>query len=184
MTDQSIIWRRLDRPGHEAVRLYAERNIWRLLGTAIFADEQPACLHYAIACRANWQTRSVSISGWVGETTVHVAIAVDTQQRWWLNGVEQPQVAGCLDIDLSFSPVTNLLPIRRLALANGQSAPVTAAWLRFPGFTLEPLDQRYRRLSDSAYAYESAGGTFRTALQVNDNSFVTHYPNLWQVEIP
>ena len=184
MTIQSILWRRLDQPGHEIARLVTQREFWRLFGTAIFVDEQPCCLHYAITCGANWQTRGVSISGWVGETTVHVAIAIDAQQRWWLNGVEQPQVAGCLDIDLSFSPVTNLLPIRRLALANGQSAPVTAAWLRFPGFTLEALDQRYRRLAEGVYAYESAGGAFRAELQVNDNGFVTHYPDLWQVENP
>ena len=32
-----------------------------------------------------------------------------------------------------------------------------AAWLRFPGFTLEPLEQLYRRVDDVIYRYESAG---------------------------
>lgn len=99
-----------------------------------------------------------------------------------MNGAECPNVEGCLDLDLNFSPSTNLLPIRRLALAAGQEANVRAAWLRFPSFALEPLEQRYHRLNDFVYRYESAGGRFVAELQVSEAGFVTHYPNLWQVE--
>jgi hypothetical protein len=73
-------------------------------------------------------------------------------------------------------------PIRRLSLDIGQEAKVRAAWLRFPGFTLEPLEQLYRRIDATAYHYESAGGTFATELQVEDAGFITLYSDLWQVE--
>ena len=89
---------------------------------------------------------------------------------------------GCLDLDLNFSPSTNLLPIRRLALALGQSAEVKAAWLRFPSFTLEPFEQIYRRIADSTYRYESAGGRFVRDLPVNTAGFVTSYPDFWILE--
>ena len=88
-------------------------------------------------------------------------------------------MAGCIDLDLNFSPSTNRLPIRRLGLAIGQEAQVRAAWLRFPSFTLEPLEQIYRRLNATTYRYESAGGKFVAELQVNAAGFVTHYPNFW-----
>jgi len=39
---------------------------------------------------------------------------------------------------------------------------VTAAWLRFPDFTIEPLKQLYRRIDVSTYWYENAGGRFVT----------------------
>ena len=68
-----------------------------------------------------------------------------------------PAVAGCVDLDLNFSPSTNLLPIRRLNLSVGQEAAVRAAWLRFPSFILEPLEQLYRRVDATTYRYESAG---------------------------
>lgn len=74
---------------------------------------------------------------------------------------------------LNFSPSTNLLPIRRLNLAIGQGAAVRAAWLRFPSFTLEPLEQVYRRIDPTTYRYESAGGRFVAELQVNDSGLVT-----------
>jgi hypothetical protein len=133
-------------------------------------------------CDAAWQTFSGKVSGWIGNQTVEIELAVDAARRWRLNGAECPEVAGCIDLDLNFSPSTNLLPIRRLGLAIGHEAAVRAAWLRFPSFTLEPLEQRYRRLDAATYRYESAGGRFVTELQVNSAGFVTHYPGFWHIE--
>ena len=125
---------------------------------------------------------SGKVAGWVGNETVEIELSVDSARRWRLNGTECPAVAGCIDLDLGFSPSTNLLPIRRLGLAIGQEAEVRAAWLGFPSFTLEPLDQLYRRMDVATYRYESAGGRFVTELQVNVAGFVTRYPDFWQVE--
>jgi hypothetical protein len=183
MPEHSILWRRLDRPGHESARLVWRQASWQLIGTAVFAhDQQPSRLDYVVVCDAAWQTISGSVTGWVGNATVAIELSVDAARSWWLNGAECPAVAGCLDLDLNFSPATNLLPIRRLSLDIGQEAEVQAAWLRFPSFTLEPLAQRYRRLDVATYRYESAGGTFVTDLQVNPASFVLYYPNFAQVE--
>ena len=70
----------------------------------------------------------------------------------------------------------------RLGLAVGGEAEVEAAWLRFPSFELEPLPQVYRRLGESVYRYESAGGKFVADLEVNQAGFVTNYPGFWQAE--
>jgi hypothetical protein len=67
-------------------------------------------------------------------------------------------------------------------LAVGDAAEVRAAWLRFPSFKLEPLSQQYRRLGESAYRYESAGGQFVAELTVNPSGFVLDYPGIWQAE--
>jgi hypothetical protein len=181
--NQSILWRRLDQPGHEAGRLYFRDAGWQLTGTAVFAHHQQACrLDYLVTCDAAWQTRSGHIAGWVGTKPVAIDLAVDSVGRWWLNGAECPAVADCIDLDLNFSPSTNLLPIRRLDLAIGAAAEVRAAWLRFPSFALEPLNQIYRRIDRTTYRYESAGGQFVADLQVNAIGVVTEYPHLWQIE--
>lgn len=182
-TTQSVLWRRLDQPGHESARLLFDGSSWRLAGTAVFADKQQPCrLEYLVVCDSKWQTLSGRVAGWVGEQTVEIGLSVDAARRWWVNGAECPAVAGCVDLDLNFSPSTNLLPIRRLDLAIGQGAGVRAAWLRFPGFTLEPLDQLYRRIAPATYRYESAGGKFVTELQVTAVGFVTAYPGFWVLE--
>jgi hypothetical protein len=182
MIDLSILWRRLDQPGHESARLIFHPSSWHLTGTAVFAHhEHPCRLDYLVVCDAGWHTVSGKVAGWVGSEIVEIELAVDAAHRWWLNGTEHPDVAGCIDLDLNFSPSTNLLPIRRLGLAIGQEAEVKAAWLRFPSFMLEPLAQRYRRIDATTYRYESAGGRFVADLQVNAAGFVTHYPSVWQV---
>jgi hypothetical protein len=184
MDDLSVLWRRLDQPGHEACRLVGGDGERRLFGTAVFAHEGRACrLDYVIVCDAGWRTRSGRVAGWVGAETVEVEVAADPDTgRWRLNGEERPEVAGCVDLDLNFSPTTNLLPIRRLGLAVGEAADVRAAWLRFPGFALEPLDQRYRRVGPGAYRYESAGGAFVADLAVSPAGVVTDYAGFWRLE--
>ncbi len=183
MTDQSVLWRRLDQPGHESARLFSRDAFWHLSGTAVFAhDQQPCRLDYLVVCNAEWHTLSGRVAGWVGSGTVEIELSADSARRWRLNGAECPEVAGCIDLDLNFSPSTNVLPIRRLSLPIGHEATVRAAWLRFPSFTLEPLDQLYRRLDAATYRYESAGGRFVTELQVNAAGLVTLYPRVWQLE--
>jgi len=59
---------------------------------------------------------------------------------------------------------------------------VRAAWLLFPSFRLEPLEQRYRRVAAPTYRYESGDGTFATDLEVNEAGFVTRYPGSWEAE--
>jgi uncharacterized protein len=183
MSAQTIIWRRLDKPGHEFASVFCVNSCWHLGGTAIFMhDARPCRLDYRLKCDSQWQTLSGKVAGRVGDEVIGVEISVDAQRRWRLNGDECAEAAGCIDLDLNFSPSTNLLPIRRLNLAVGQEADVRAAWLRFPSFRLEPLEQIYHRVETSVYRYESAGGSFVTKLEVDDVGFVTHYPNLWRAE--
>jgi uncharacterized protein len=179
----SVLWRRLDQPGHDAAWLVAQASGWQLAGSAVFSqDGQPVRLEYSIDCNAGWQSLRARVRGWMGSLAVELELTADEARRWRLNGVECPAVAGCLDVDLSFTPATNLLPIRRLELATGRSAEVRAAWLAFPNLTLEPLEQCYRRTGPATYHYESNGGEFQRELEVNPAGFVTLYPGLWQAE--
>jgi uncharacterized protein len=183
LNDASILWRRLDTPGHESARLFYQADSWNLEGSAVFSHErQPCRLDYHIVCDSGWQTRLARVDGWIGNSPIEIAITVNPAQRWLLNEHEYPTAAGCIDLDLNFSPSTNLLPIRRLNLAVGQEREVRAAWLRFPSFKLEPLAQLYRRIDETTYRYESGDGSFVTDLSVNEAGFVIRYPNFWETE--
>jgi hypothetical protein len=178
-----ILWRRLDLPGVDCARLELTEGVCRLVGAAAFTDQDRICrLYYEITCDGTWRTTAARVRGFLGDDPVDVAIEVDGARGWRLNGRPCPQVRGCVDLDLNFSPATNLLPIRRLGLEVGEEAEVRAAWLRFPGFVLEPLEQRYRRTGDATYRYESAAGAFVRHLTVNDDRFVVSYPGLWEAQ--
>jgi uncharacterized protein len=181
--DEIVIWRRLDTPGHEAARLVFHEPFWQLTGTAVFSEKQQAArLEYLVVCDTRWRTRHGRVCGWVGPRRVRIELLADTGGRWQLNGTECPQVEGCMDLDLAFSPATNALAIRRLGLESGQAAEVRAAWLTFPEFNLEPLHQVYRRTGPATYRYEAFGGSFVTDLEVNPAGLVIRYPDLWEAE--
>lgn len=177
----TILWRRLDLPGHELGRLESREHGWELSGTAVFSHEaRPFRLDYLVMCAADWRTDAARITGVIGDRDVDLRVSVDRERKWDLDGTEVPAVTGCMDIDLGFSPSTNLLPIRRLSLAVGQEA--RAAWLSFPSLTFELLPQLYRREGQQTYRYESAGGAFVRLLEVSAVGFVTNYPGLWVEE--
>ena len=181
--DQSILWQGIYFKGHEACRVYELNNELCLAGAAVFSsDKRPCRLSYLVVCDSSWNTLRGSVFGWVGDQDVNVEIAVDAQ-RWTMNGVAESAVEGCIDLDLNFSPSTNLLPIRRLKLAIGEQAEVKAAWLRFPSFKFELLSQVYTRLDEFRYRYSSGGGNFVCDLTVNEAGFVTDYPGLWEVVV-
>jgi uncharacterized protein len=179
----SILWRGLFFQGHESCRLFSSGQEWHLEGTAVFSHEHRSCrMDYQITCDEGWHTLAAHVKGWLGPTSIDIAIKTDSGRSWWMNDVEQPDVMGCIDIDLNFSPSTNLLPIRRLELDIGEVGEVNAAWLRFPSFKLERLTQQYRRLDKDIYRYESAGGQFVAELKVNAAGFVVDYADLWKAE--
>jgi hypothetical protein len=182
MAEHSILWRRLDLPGHEVARLESRATGWQLTGTSLFSQGEPVRLDYTVALNAAWQTETVQVRGWVGNRGVDIELRADAERRWKRNGQDCPNLSGCVDVDLGFSPATNLLPIRRLNLPVGQDSRVRAAWLSFPDLTMEPLDQMYRRTAQATYRYESGGGNFVANLDVNSTGFVTRYANLWIVE--
>jgi hypothetical protein len=174
------VWVRHDLPGREACRLLRIAAGWRLDGVAVLADDGRAYrLDYSIECDPDWVTRSAGVRAWAGNRTIDVLVVRDRDGQWKLNGCVCEGVAGCMDIDLNFSPSTNLLPIRRLDLAVGASAQVRAAWLTFPGFQLEPLEQSYTRLGPERYRYESSNGGFQAEVTVDPIGLVIEYGKLW-----
>jgi uncharacterized protein len=176
----TILWQRLDQPGHDSARLTFESPHWRIAGTAVFAcDRRPCRLDYAVLCDAAWNTMSARVSGWLGADTIDIELTVDAARTWRMNGVECPAVKGCLDVDLHFTPATNTLAIRRLELAIDRESPVRAAWLS-PDFAMKPLEQVYRRTGAATYRYESDGGRFTAGLEVNEVGLVVNYDGLWR----
>lgn len=179
----SILWRRVDHPGHEYAALGREEAFWCLTGVAVFEEKrQPCRLEYSVKCDSSWSTISADVAGSVGQRAIEAKIRTDGRGTWKLNGEPCPQVDGCSDVDLNFSPSTNLLPIRRLNLDIGQEARVRAAWLRFPTFSLEPLEQTYRRLGERTFRYESAGGAFIAEIEVSEAGLPLRYGDIWSAE--
>jgi uncharacterized protein len=180
MIEAAILWRRLDIEGHDSCQLVRLEDGWRLTGMAVFGHEGQACVaSYEAESDAAWRTRSAKVTGWLGSTALDFHITADTG-KWKLNDVEQPQVAGCIDVDLGFTPATNLLALRRHALTVGQQTAAPAAYLAFPELRMQRLEQTYRRLDATKYNYIANVYGYDDVLEVSEHGFVLDYPGLWK----
>jgi uncharacterized protein len=176
----TALWRRVDIQGLEYCSLH-DSGRPSMAGTVIVVpDDGPVRVEYAIECTAAWETAQVRIDATTPEGRVRFELARDDALRWTRDGVHVPTLDGCEDVDLSVTPSTNTLPIRRLALGVGESRDVTAAWIRFPSCAIEPLPQRYTRVADRRYRYESRGGAFTAELEVDAKGMVLDYPPVWE----
>jgi uncharacterized protein len=101
---------------------------------------------------------------------------------WMVDGQVVPKLEECVDLDLGFTPATNLFQLRRIALAVGQAADVPVAWLDVPVGTLDRLHQRYERRTAETYWYEAARFDYFALLQVSAVGFVEKYPTLWEAD--
>jgi NAD(P)-dependent dehydrogenase (short-subunit alcohol dehydrogenase family) len=183
--ESRIRWRRLDVPGREEARVSRTANGWRLSGELEVEEAGVAArLGYVIDCDLEWRTRSAVVEGETGGGPFRFALAADGAGRWTRDGTPASDLAGALDIDLGFTPATNTLPIRRLALAVGGSAPVRSAWLRFPELRLEPLEQTYTREADQRFRYRALvdGQPFVARLDTDAFGRVLRYEGLWEAD--
>lgn len=136
-------------------------------------DGTPFRVDYAIACDADWLTRSVRVNDWLGTAPPRQRDIRCEAGRWTIDGAAAPALDGATDIDLGFSPSTNTLPIRRLGLEVGASAVIRTAWLRFPDFDIVCGEQRYARTAKNVYRYES--GAYAADIAIDDAGLVTDY---------
>jgi hypothetical protein len=180
----SILWRRLDAPGHDVCRLNRVGENWQLDGGAAFrhADGRLAQLHYRMRCDRAWHTQWGTVRGWIGDEAIDLSIVRDAHGGWKLNDQAVHELGHCLDLDLGFTPASNLLPLRRLHLAEGEGAAAPAAWLDLDSASLSELDQRYERRNDIDYWYAAPRFDYADMLQVTPEGFVRRYPTLWEAE--
>lgn len=183
MAAASILWRRLDTPGHDACRLQRTAAGWAVEGAAVFRhDHAPAWAGYRVTCDDAWRTLEGEVRGWLGSRAVVATMARASDGTWRVNGKPVPGLESCVDLDLAFTPATNLLQLRRVALAEGQAAEVPAAWYHLGADTLACLPQRYERRSSNAYWYEAPSERYAGLLETDATGFVRRYPGLWEAE--
>ncbi|HEY3065593.1 MAG TPA: putative glycolipid-binding domain-containing protein [Methylomirabilota bacterium] len=183
MSPISILWRRLDTPGHDACRLDETADGWRLHGTAVFLHEGvPARLDYQLVCDRSWRTQRGEVRGWLGTKPVEHSVVRTAEGTWTLNGTIVRALEAPVDLDVGFTPATNLSQLRRVALAKGQAADVPVAWLDAEAGTLSSLPQRYERRTETTYWYEAPSFDYAGLLEVTPAGFIRTYPGLWQAE--
>ena len=140
----------------------------------------PYGLRYRVICDPFWRVREAVLSLAGEDRRLHLCADGEGD---WRDGDGHPIEAlrGCVDIDISATPFTNTLPIRRLGLAPGEARDILVAYVAVPALAPEPVRQRYTCLeAGRLYRYE---GLFRGSvgeLPVDEDGFVLDYPGTFR----
>lgn len=141
--------------------------------------DAPYGAHYRIEIAPDWSVRRVSIALTDGRQLELFADGVGT----WRDATQERISAldGCIDVDLSATPFTNTLPIRRLGLSQGQRQLIRVAYVAIPALTVEPVDQAYTCIEPNRrYLYEGLFRQFKAELMVDEEGLVEDYPSLFR----
>lgn len=142
--------------------------------TSTVEGEQGTC-SYELHADADWQFEDLTV--WMAGRRIDV---VRQDGTWVVDGRARGDLAEAYEIDLSVSPLSNTLPIRRLRLEVGQSADITTAYITVPALEVGTDPQRYTRLSEHEYLYESRDSDFRRTILVDGAGLVIDYPGLFE----
>jgi uncharacterized protein len=183
-TRSRILWQRLDEPGHEWCELSPTPGGLSIAGVSLVVlDGSPHRIEYAVEVDADGRTRRVSVRS-RGPDDGALELAADGLGVWTSGDqvtIDAREVPAALDVDLGFSPVTNSLPIRRLAptLDIGESAAIRVAWVLYPGLDVVLGEQWYDRLDRRRWRYRS--GAFAAELEVGEDGLVETYEGLFRL---
>lgn len=144
-------------------------------------------VHYEVRADAAWNARAVRVSvPGLDLGAPVIDLRADGAGNWTTRSGESVSwLEGCVDVDISATPFTNTLPIRRLGLTLGQSVELQVAYVDVGEMRAWMEEQRYTRLEseDSGgelYKYESLDGSFTANLPVDTDGLVLDYPSLFK----
>ncbi len=185
---RTVFWQPVEGAGLEHLRLRAVDAGYVAAGIVMaIAGASPYRLHYKIKCDDSWNTRKVTLEVHTPLGEAARTLRSNGLGRWRDDlGAELPELSGCRDVDISATPFTNTLAIRRTSLRPGDGVTLKIVYVSVPGLEIRPAEQRYtcveRTAHGGVFGYESIDmhDGFRATLPVDADGLVLDYPALFK----
>ncbi|NYG98076.1 hypothetical protein BJ979_000702 [Schumannella luteola] len=142
-------------------------------------DFRPGMVDYRVRIVRPWLFRELAVVDSRGAHAVRRRVILDDSGRWYVDDVERPDLSGAREVDLAISPLSSTLPIRRLGLEIGESAEIVTAYVG-DDLDVSADPQRYTRIAELRYLYESLDSVFSREVTVDEHGLVLDYPSLFQ----
>ena len=142
-------------------------------GAQLGSAPEPYRAAYELEVRGDWATRRlrVEVAG-VGSLELR-----HDGKGTWAGVPNAADLEGVLDCDLAFSPLTNVMPVRRHGLHEQPGAVDFAmAWVSLPDLRVFRSEQRYEHLAPGRVRFSS--GDFTVDLELDEHGLVVDYPGL------
>lgn len=179
---RNIIWKGLDDESLEncIVHVQAQRILVRSCIVGM-AGGKPFKVDYRLSLDHSWRTFNVDVVIQSDNTFFSRQYTGNGRGHWYLNNVPVPELEGCIDVDIVFTPLTNTLPIRRLNLQTGQREQIRVVYVDVPAQEIRPDVQYYTCLAPDRYLFENADGSFTAEIETDNEGWVKYYPGLFEM---
>ncbi len=142
-----VCWSTWDGHHSETLSLSWDNEAWTAVGRV--GKEQ---VEYVLRLAPTWHVRQFLLFRDLDEPDLWLAI--DAAHQWGeVNGSYRAELDGCADIELTCTPFTLTIPIRRLTLAVGESAALDVIDVDVETLAAVRQSVRYERLDERTYRH-------------------------------
>jgi hypothetical protein len=146
--------------------------------TIINYGERPYTIKYSLTCDQSWKVKTLNLE--LVETKEKIKLESDRYGNWSNDSGIKPKLHGAIDVDISATPFTNTLPIRRLKLGEKQHAEILVVYIKIPELSLDIDLQRYTCLSKDTFLFEQVNRNFSRKIKIDKDGIVVRYPGLFK----
>ncbi len=175
-----LIWQHLDSAGWEHVRVSDDHPGWNVFDSILVRQHEGQVLRggYTLVTDKNWRTLELRLMVETAPGAMEgIHLLTEGDGKWTdANENPMPELDGCLDVDIQWSPLTNSLPVNRLPLVEGTAQEIRVAYVSLPDLSVKPITQRYVRATDSIIRITSPSAPDGTEIVVDADGIVEHYP--------
>ncbi|MBB5620411.1 hypothetical protein HDE69_001460 [Pedobacter cryoconitis] len=140
------------------------------------SGEKPFRLDYTIRTNQKWETVFFDIKSQFNDQKVELSFESDGKGNWTDHGKPLDEFKGCIDIDISLTPFTNTLPIRRLGSKLKTEHEIKVIYFDILNQLVRSNLQAYTALTDFCYQYRNIDNGYEALLTVDEQGLVVVYP--------
>lgn len=185
---RELMWRSIEAPGFEHVRIDESHPGWDVYDSMLVREHEGSVRRggYTLILDKAFRTLEIRIMVEQQPGSMTALHLLATGDGTWTDADERhiPDLDGCIDVDIQWSPLTNTLPVRRLELAPGEEREIVVAYIELPSLSVRKVAQRYTGLGERAVRYASETREFVRELVLDDDGFVVEYPDLFLRSFP
>ena len=180
---KTIVWKPVEYQGMEYLALDENKATLYAQSVVIGVEKQVAFrLDYIVKCDESYAVREVNLG--LNVPTRNLYLISDGRGNWF-DKHDRPlsEFAGCIDVDISATPFTNTLPIKRMKWQVGQVETFKMVYILIPDLRVSVMRQRYTCLEKTdqgaTFRYENVDGDFSAVLKVDRDGLVLNYLGLF-----
>jgi uncharacterized protein len=88
-----------------------------------------------MTCEPSWKVKTLNLE--LVETNEKIRLKSDRYGNWSNDSGIIPKLHGAIDVDITATPFTNTLPIRRLKLGEKQHADILVVYIKIPELSVD-----------------------------------------------